>query len=449
MKKTNRSQKVPYQRNRVKSNIIDRVLPTKTINRIARQTGFMQREGGKISAKNLTIGFMKMVSKGINTFAGWASEISVLTQETITRQAIDERMTPQTQAMLKELLKEKLIKDIKYPLPVKIKGTVAKFTSIKLEDSTTLALPDEAAEVFPGSVSKGKQKSQAKIHALFDFTKNNFSFLNLHSFSDNDQGLAKQAIAYLEEGDLLIRDRGFFVLDALEQLMEKNVFFISRKDFKVKIYEESSEEEINLVQTLRKRKYIDQEVLVGSNKKLKMRLIAIALPAPQAAERRRKAREDRDKRLNHNSEYYELLGYAIYLTNVPQEYCQSKEIDQLYRLRWRIEIIFKTWKTCFSLQGLIHRQCTNPVRIACTIYLMLLYIYLFQVVWFNLYQGDASGTEQPLSIMKMAKFFRQHFALLVSMETEKFIKKLLNTHCRYDQRRDRKNSMEMFYKMAA
>src|SRR6266568_16800 len=114
MKKTNRSKKVPRQRNRVKNNIIDRVLPTKTINRIARQTGFIQREGGKISAKNLTVGFMKMVSKGINTFAGWASEISVLTQVTISRQAIDERMTPQTQAMLKELLEEKLMMDMKF-----------------------------------------------------------------------------------------------------------------------------------------------------------------------------------------------------------------------------------------------------------------------------------------------------------------------------------------------
>src|ERR1019366_3570976 len=49
-----------------------------------------------------------------------------------------------------------------------------------------------------------------------------------------------------------------------------------------------------------------------------------------------------------------LLEKNIFITNIEPDKCDDEQIDQLYRLRWRIEIIFKSWKSCFSMQALIH-----------------------------------------------------------------------------------------------
>lgn len=75
-----------------------------------------------------------------------------------------------------------------------------------IEDSTTIHLPDSLAEVFPGNVSRGKKKSLAKIHALYNLTQSNFSFLHIHDFSKNDQSLSRDSLPYLQTGDLCIRD---------------------------------------------------------------------------------------------------------------------------------------------------------------------------------------------------------------------------------------------------
>jgi hypothetical protein len=324
------------------------------------------------------------------------------------------------------------------------------FKSIMLEDSTTFNLPKELSKDFPGNVVKGEKKSQAKIHALYNFTENKFSFLQLCSFTNNDQSLASVALPYLNAGDLLIRDMGFLVLDALEKLNKNGVYFISRKSFSTKVYDIDSGDEINLVKELRKKHFIDKFVLIGKSKKLMTRLVIMPVTSGQVAYRRRKAKHDRDKRLNHNNEYYELLGYSVFITNIPTQMCGLKNIMELYGLRWRIEIIFKSWKSCFSLEKLIPSKCKNLNRILGLIYLLLLYILLFQTVWYESYRSRIEKEMKArFSLIKIAKFFIQHFYILVILKNENKLKKQLKQQCGYDLRKDRLNMIEKHEKLAA
>ena len=75
----------------------------------------------------------------------------------------------------------------------------------------------------------------------------------------------------------------------------------------------------------------------------------------QANAKKHKAKFDRNKRVNHNKEYYELLGYSLYITNELITNYSSKKVTQIYGLRWRIENIFKCWKSQFHLQKIIDR----------------------------------------------------------------------------------------------
>lgn len=438
------------KKSQYKGKTVFREFTKKGINILAQKCGYKKRNRGKINARSLIIGFMMMISKKINTYEAWASEVSALTGKSVTRQAIENRMRPETAAMLKMILEEKLRESLSQKNIKRVKESTMKFRLIMLEDSTTINLPKELSEVFPGNVSRGEKRSQAKIHALYNFTENTFSFLQLCNFTNNDQSLASIVLSYLNKGDLIIRDMGFLVLDVLKQLSTKGVYFISRKNSQTKVYNIDTREEINLVKELRKKHSLDKLVLVGKSKKLKMRLVILPISPRQAAERRRKAKNDRDKRLNHSKEYYELLGYSIFITNITNQLCKAKEIMELYGLRWRIEIIFKCWKSCFSLEKLIPSKCENPERIYSLIYLLLFYILLFQAVWYNMYQSKLKRLKKSkLSLLKMAKFFIQHFYLLVILDNKNKLRKQLKLQCCYDHRNDRLNTMEKYEKMVA
>lgn len=433
-----------------KGKVIFEIFTNKLIAKISKQSGYKKRNKGKINARSLIIGFMIMISKKLNTYEAWASEISVLIGKSVTRQGIENRMKSETATMLKMILEEKLKESINPNNLKRRKGVVSKFRTIMLEDSTVFKLPKELSKVFSGNVSRGEKKSQVKIHALYNFTENTFKFLQLCNFTDNDQSLASVVLPYLRKGDLIIRDMGFLVLDALKQLIAKGVYYISRKNSQIKVYALDTGKEINLKQELRKQHYLDIYVLVGKVKKIKMRLIVLPVSPEKADERRRKARKDRDKRLNHSQEYYKLLGYSIFITNIPNDLCKPEEILELYGLRWRIEIIFKSWKSCFSLERLIPSRCKNPQRIYSLIYLMLLYILIFQVLWFNAYKTKLEKHMfLKLSLIKMAKFFIQHFLLLATLENQNNLRKQIKLQCHYDRRNDRLNTIQKYEKMAA
>jgi len=390
---------------------------------------------------------MMVLSKKKNTYDSWAQEISLNIGATISKQAIEERMCPETTLLTKMLLEEEFKKQLetrgllngRIPVP---------FNSIKVEDSTTFHLPEELSFVFPGNVSMGKKKSLIKVHALYDFKKNSFDYLDLHDFSKNDQSLASHSLAYLQSKDLLLRDMGFLVMDALEQLNTKGVYFISRKKAQIKVYDTETNQEINLLKVLRKKGYYDKEVFVGKKKMIKMRLVIVPVPFEQAAQRRRKAKQDRDKRLNHSKEYYELLGYSILLTNISESLCSAEMIKKLYELRWKIEIIFKSWKSCFFMEKLIPSKCKNQDRIYCMVYLFLLFILLFHVVWWKNNRIKLKR-EVNLSLIKMARFFIDNFYLIFNCENDRMLQKLIISKCRYDKRNDRLNLLQKYEQIAA
>lgn len=435
-----------------KENIISPQLATKHINTIARSLGYIQRSTVKISPKSLILGFMQMVSKQRNTYADWATEIGLLEGRTFSKQALNERMQPKTELFINRVVEKLISKQTPQVQTRKTKGALKHFKSVMIDDSTTISLPDALAQEYPGSVSSGVKKAQAKIHALYNLTENNFSFLKVCSFSNNDQSLSAAVLPYLQKGDLCLRDLGFTVLNVVSKFIDTGIYFISRKGYSSKVYEVGNGMEINLIKELRNNKFIDREVIIGKQQQIKVRLIALPIPPEQAAERRRKALADRDKRLHHTSDYYRLLSYSIYITNISPKKCNAEEIFNLYKLRWRIEIIFKSWKSCFSLEKIIHRQCKNAIRVNCIIYLMLLYIYLFHVLWWKQCEREMAreSPQEHLSIMKLAKFFNTYFMQLITLG--KLNKKFLNqikVHCVYDKRKDRDNAIQFQVKLAA
>lgn len=406
------------------------------INRLRKLSGFCQRIR-KIKPVDFLVGFFIMSLKANNTYSSWAEEISVLSKQTISKQSICEHIGKEALAFVKTILQEKLCKSYERE---KIGGLFSCFKEVFIQDSTTLRLGDKLVKVFPGNHCAGKQRALARIQTIYSIKTSLFKSFQLSSYTQNDQGASALVLKYIQEGDLIIRDLGYFAIEVFKEIATKGAYFLSRLRYRVNLYDLKSKEQIDLYALLKKKQNnIDKTVLIGENKQLKARLVIRKLPEPLAAERRRKAKQNRDKRVNYNKEYYYLLGYSIYITNVEVENWTAQVVEKAYRMRWQIEIIFKSWKSHFNAQMLLHSRCQNRIRVECTIYLVLLFITLFQTVLYNYFKKRIRKKyKKNISLLKLAKFIANHIELILEtklIELEKYILKF----CCYESRKDRVN----------
>ena len=67
------------------------------------------------------------------------------------------------------------------------------------------------------------------------------------------------------------------------------------------------------------------------------------------------------------------MGWNLFLTNVPTSIWPPKALVAVYRLRWRIEIIFKTWKSHLGLRQL---NCRTAALLQLSVLTKLLFCAL-------------------------------------------------------------------------
>jgi len=102
---------------------------------------------------------------------------------------------------------------------------------------------------------------------------------------------------------------------------------------------------------LKSRPQLELDVLLGARERLPVRLVALRLATPLAAQRRRRARANarRDRALRLSKAYLKLLDWTILLTNVTPEQLTAQQLLEAYACRWQIEVLFKSWKSHFQL----------------------------------------------------------------------------------------------------
>lgn len=410
-------------------------------NKYTLSSGFKQRKAQKLTGKLLLISFFVMALQGNNSFQLWAEKISSITGKHVSKQAIWKRITVYFTKFLSAVLADALRQQVRKgshqmdQIPLK-----EQYKRILLQDSTTIALPPCLRWCFPGNTSRGEKKAQLKIQVIYDLLNNRFINFEITPFTANDQSKSKDILPIAAKGDLVIRDLGYFSIDCFNQLINQGISFISRLRYGIKITDAQTGKEINLLARLKKHARFDRWVMIGEKNKVKVRLVAVPLGQEQASRRRHKAKNDRDKRLHHTKEYYEQLGYSIYITTVNQEQFSPTQVVKLYGLRWRIETIFKCWKSQFHLQQLIPKQGTlTKERAEAIIYMMLIFILLFQLTVYNyLLSIGACGT---ISLIKLSRYIANNIELFLENNFRTLAPNLIR-YCAYDKRKDRLNFIE-------
>lgn len=398
------------------------------------------RNCGKINAFVLIQSFMLMLVHRNKSYQEWALCLSDILKSTVSKQAVFNRLNDKLVITLKSLVIDVIANKVDKHVKV---GIFKSFKSVWIQDSTSVHLPDAASVLFKGNKSMGKQKSVAKLNIVINLLTGSIPVMDWYNFTDNEQKLASQKLSVVKKGDLLIRDLGYFVLSSFENLSNEGVFFLSRLHFRVKLYNTKTQQPINLTQLLGSKKSVDIEVLCGNSKTLRVRLVALKLSAQQANERIRKAKSDRDKRLNHSKEYYKQLQYVIFVTNVKSDTWNTAQVAQAYKSRWNIEILFKSWKSGINISRIIPDVKTNLYRIECVLYLLLLYLSWFQQKLYIPLKWDKLIAEKGLSIIKLVKlFFHRPQLWLNNTKISIDVYNEIRYFCCFDRRHDRFNSFK-------
>jgi hypothetical protein len=277
-----------------------------------------------------------------------------------------------------------------------------------------------------------------KIQACYDLLSQSFVHFSLSSYRRNDQAASPDVLSLLRAGDLIVRDLGYFVSEVFEKIALAQAYFLSRLRMGVSLWEADGCTPVNLLALLRKSGQWDGQFCMGANK-VPVRLVAIRLPMAVAAERRRKARQERDRRCPPSAERLALLDWEIFITNVPRTIWSAREVGRIYGLRWRIETIFKSWKSHFAMTDV---PDGSKAQVETLIYGKLIFITLFQVCFWQHWLRNAQ-TEQrpPLSLLKVAQAIKDFLLFMVLYELgvnpEEAWSQLVETHCRYESRKRR------------
>jgi hypothetical protein len=407
-------------------------------NRHSLESGFKQRKEQKLTGKLLLISFFLMALQGDNSFQLWAEKISRVSGIWVSKQAVWKRITERYTKFLMAVLQEAMGAQISGRKMVS-KDSLLKnrYKRILIQDSTCIALPACLRWCFPGNTSNGERKAQLKIQVVYDLINNQFVYFELTPFTVNDQSQSKNILFIAQKGDLVIRDLGYFSLGCFDQLCSGDIDFVSRLRYGIKIADVQNGKQINLLSHLRAKGTFDRWVQLGEDQKAIVRLIAVPLNQEQASRKRYKAKHDRDMRLNHSKEYYEQLGYSIYITNEEKETYSAMQIIKLYGLRWRIETIFKCWKSHFNFQKLI--PSAGPIikeRAQAIIYMMLIFCLLFQLTVYNYLLANSRNF--IVSLTKMCKFIANNLDLFFQYNLKTLAPGILR-YCSYEIRKDRLN----------
>lgn len=411
------------------------------VDSLARQSSFVERTPRKISPVNFLLSFFILALTGGNSLTALATTIGLIAGCTISKQAIDQRIKQPLLKFLELILAACLSITIKngYHTTASVTLILCQFHRVLVQDSTCIHLPKKLAKYFPGSKNaKNKSMAIAKIQTIFDLVSERFLYFRLSSFTRNDQSAASDIFSILRVGDLVIRDLGYFVLSVFQRLQLQGGFFLSRLRYGVNLYETDGKTPVDLLHLLKTQSSLNRQVRLGAKEKLRVRLVAIPVPEAVAAERRRKYKGNRDRRLNPSAEHLTLLGWDIFITNIPSAMLTPKQIAELYDLRWRIEIIFKSWKSHFHMTNM---PTANVVRVTSYIYAMLIFITLFQTyIFVQLYREHLAKSDKQLSLLKIAQFYREQIwaMVLFGLHLDK-VKEQIFYHCGYESRQDREN----------
>lgn len=404
-------------------------LGLETLHRLAVQTGFIRR-CRQIQAVAFVVYLIAESIRGCVSCNDLAAVIETETGVAASRQAYHQKMGDAGLRLLEAILAK--------ILHSKTLGTLHshfhRFGRILIQDSTILQLPTRLLKAFSGVGNAHVQVCNARIQSVFDLLSGGFPHWSIDPYTKND--IVSASELEVNAGDLVLRDRGYFTIDECERIQQARADFVSRYKHKTTLYDPQTGQELDLARLLETQRNLDQWVVIGADRKTPVRLVAMEVSQETAGRRRQKAR--REQKGHHPSQaVLFLMGWTIFLTSLPSQALSVEQIIEVYGLRWKIEILFKVWKSHLSFDK-IHAVGAIQLRlilIARFIALLLLYEKLYLPLQLRVDQD----CQKTVSLLKLVRYVSRNLQgiprLLNEINHRGNGLRNIERYCTYDKRK--------------
>jgi hypothetical protein len=402
---------------------------------LARRSGFLRRRPRKIPIADLLLAFCALAAEPVLSLERIAALIGLAAGCSYSKQAFHQRLSKNIERFLGEVA---VALFGRMSAPLRAQGCFASFGRVLLQDSTIHSLPRRLAAAFPGSADqKCQHRAALKIQWVCDLLSGSLLQFSLASFRRNDQAAAPDILGILQKGDLVLRDLGYFSLPVLARVQTAGACFLSRLRQGLVVRDPKTQQPVDLLLRLRQSGRFDGWVLLGEQRQL-MRLVALPVPEEVANRRRALARHNRDRRCTPSRQRLALMAWSLFVTNVTAAVWTTKVVAQIYRLRWRVETIFKAWKSHLRLREL---NCRSADLVRLSVMLKLFY-GLLTTGGFNAL-ARLAGPSRPVSLLRLARTLGHCgvlvTAILLQISPEQLLDHYLDKHAFYERRSDRKN----------
>lgn len=399
------------------------------INRLSVETGFIKRSR-MIKAIEFLIYMITESVHGCVSCNDLAATIQCESGPAVSRQAYHRKMGHASvhffEAVLARIMQAKT--------GTVIPSQFRRFKRILVQDSTIVKLPSKLMSIFSGVKNASAQVCNARIQSVYDLLGGVFTHWSIHPYSKTDIAVANEL--HVKSGDLVLRDRGYFTPSESLRIIKAGGEFISRYKHKTTLYDPQTGREIDLIKLLKSKRDIDRRVLIGKENPVEVRILAAEVSEEIANCRRRKAKRE-NKGHDPSKTVLFLLGWTIFLTSITHEELSINDFLGLYGLRWRIETIFKTWKSHFNFDK-IHTVGENQLRlilmarfIAISLFYKKIYVPLSKVL--------TKKSDKKLSLIKLMRYISRHLVVIPQLlkAAHGSIKNLevVEKYCTYDKRK--------------
>lgn len=311
-----------------------------------------------------------------------------------SRQAYHHKMTNASVRFFEAILAIIMLSKTHTAVPLQFR----QFKRILVQDSTVVKLPSKLMDLFSGVKNAYTQVCNARIQCVYDLLSGSFTQWSMHPYSKNDLAVANEL--HVRTGDLVLRDRGYFTAKESRRIIEANGEFISRYKHKTTLYDPETGQEIDLFRLLNTERNIDRKVLIGKDDQVEVRIIATEVSQETAGRRRQKAKKESNGH-NPSKEVLFLMGWTIFLTTLTRKDLDISDFLELYGLRWRIENIFKTWKSHFNFDK-IHTVGENQLRLILMARFIAITLF-YEKIYVPLSKTVAKKSDKKLSLMKLMR----------------------------------------------
>ena len=397
------------------------------IEQIARETGFVQREsklGGTEFLGLMTQGLYAHPDATLNQMSSILKDINP--QLEISGSGLQQRIVGAGREFLKRMLSKALDLSATKLVDESIPELLQAFGKVHLLDSTQISLPENLSSIWAGSGGCAS-KAGLKLQLMLDYKSGKYEEIVITEGISADQSYMKQAVKLIGPGELLLYDLGYFVQDSMIDLAERGSYFLSRFNHRTGLYTkkaDGTQEKFQIEKELKKAyrngmSFCELDVwFVKDGRELMVRLIAERAPAEVANQRRCKANKTAKKKgRKPTKKHLYLMNWSLYVTNVEREKLPAETVSLVYRLRWYIELVFKSWK---SHHGLAQVRGEREERIECFIYGRLIMIVIMTFLFGSIKRYLWKTRRREASLVKVIRHFqvKAYKALTVLLDTE-------------------------------